>query len=227
MLCQLEKKVLNPIWDFKYLQLKLFRQSLLIQLFFQMSHFGSFFVIGLYLQLAIGFSPIQTGIIIAMQALGAIIVAIPSKNLFYKMGARVPIIFGLIGVSIITPLILLIGSIEQFYLAGAIMLLRGLMSGWVGTPLHTISMNDASLQKIDLGRIGSIFNISRQLSISLGVCVSALIIGVTNLFLNLDYLHQALSYNDSLKLFGGAIAIISLFCAMGAAVGFGIEEEPN
>jgi MFS family permease len=107
---KIEQKTEHPIWDFKYLKLKLFRQVMLIQLFFQMSHFGSFFIIGLYLQLGLGFSPQNTGIVIAMQAIGAIMVTVPSKHLFYKIGPRLIIGFGMLGIAIITPLILFVSK---------------------------------------------------------------------------------------------------------------------
>ena len=219
---KIEHKSRHPIWDFKYLKLKLFRQAMLIQLFFQMSHFGSFFIIGLYLQLGLGFSPQNTGIILAMQAIGAIIVTVPSKHLFYKIGPRLIIGFGMLGIAIITPLIMLVSSNNQLPLACTIMLARGLCSGWVGTPLHTISMLDSGVEKIDLGRIGSLFNIARQLSISLGICVSSLLIGISNLYFKFDYLHECIGYGCSLKLFGVGILIISLFSLMGSKIAFKI-----
>jgi len=219
---KLERKAINPIWDFKYLKLKLFRQAMLIQLFFQMSHFGSFFIIGLYLQLGLGFTPQNTGIILAMQAIGAIMVTVPSKHLFYKIGARYIIGFGMLGIAIITPLILLVSANTQMLLACTIILARGLCSGWVGTPLHTISMSDSGVEKIDLGRIGSLFNIARQLSVSLGVCVSGLLIGISNLYFKFDYLHECIGYACSLRLFGGGILIISLFSLVGSKIAFKI-----
>lgn len=219
---KLERKAEHPIWDFKYLKLPFLRKSLLIQLFFGMSHFGSFFIIGLYLQLGLGFSPQNTGIIIAMQAIGAIIVTVPSKHLFYKIGPTLVLGFGILGVAITTPLLLLISSNNQLLPACIIMFMRGLCSGWVGTPLRALSMHDSGISKQDIGRIGSLFDIIRQLSISLGVCVSSLFIGLSNLYFKFDYLHECIGYACSLKLFGGGILIISLFSLMGSKIAFKI-----
>jgi hypothetical protein len=190
-----------------------------------MSHFGSFFIIGLYLQIGLGFTPVQAGLIIAMQALGAIIVTIPSKHIFYKKGAIFPIAGGLIGISIITPLILLISSNSQIIPACIIMLARGLFSGWVGTPLHTISMFDSNISKKDIGRIGSMFNIARQLSISLGVGISAVLIGVTNGFYKFNYTNQVLGYCNSVKLFCIGILSVSIFCLIGAYFAFKLNNQ--
>lgn len=220
----IEKRQYNPMIDFSYFSRTLFRQSILIQLFFQMSHFGSFLVIGFYLQLGLGFSPQQTGIILAMQAVGAMIVAIPAKNAFYKYGPKLQMGAGLTGIAIITPLILLTSSISQLWFVATLMLSRGLCSGCVGPPLHSISLYDAGSNKADLGRMGSIFNIGRQLSISLGVCVSTLIVNITNFFLKFDYLHHTLTHAGAIKLFGGSIIAISIFSLMGAFITFRIDN---
>lgn len=224
ILVKLEKSKISPLIDFKYFKHEFFRKATLIQLFFQMSHFGSFFIIGLYLQLGLGFSPIQAGIVIAMQAVGAIIVAIPARKIFYKRGAVLPICGGLFGVAIITPLILLIGTSTEIIPACIIMLVRGLLSGWVGTPLHTISMFDENLGKKDIGRVGSMFNIARQLSISMGICVSITIVGVTNYFYKFNDTTQTLGHANSLKLFGLGIFSISILCIIGSYIALKIDN---
>ena len=83
-------------------------------------------------------------------------------------------------------------------------------------------MHDSGISKQDIGRIGSLFDIIRQLSISLGVCMSSLLIGVSNLYFKFDYLHECIGYNSSLRLFGGGILIISLFSLMGSKIAFKI-----
>ena len=106
-----------------------------------MSHFGSFFIIGLFLQFGIGFGPLEAGAILAMQAFGAIsIKIIPIKK--YRIGSRSYIYIGMTGVCLMTPMILLISKKEQFFLTIMIMFLRGLLSGLVGPVLHTIAMLD-------------------------------------------------------------------------------------
>jgi MFS family permease len=217
---KIEQKTEHPIWDFKYLKLKLFRQVMLIQLFFQMSHFGSFFIVGLYLQLGLGFSPQHTGIIIAMQAVGAIIARLPAKYILVNKPDK-KISLGCFGVAFMTPLILFISNSEQIFFACFIMLFRGILSGWVGPNLQYLSMSVAT-NKVEIGRLGSITNIARQLSISLGICVSSLLIGLSNLYFKFDYINQCIGYSCSLRLFGGGILIISVFSLIAAKIAFNI-----
>jgi magnesium-transporting ATPase (P-type) len=105
------------------------------------------------------------------------------------------------------------------------MFIRGLCSGWIGTPLHTMSMLDQNIDKKDLGRIGGMFNITRQLSISLGICISAVFIGITNYFYHFDYLHHTLGYSNALKLFSLGIFTISLFCWIATYLTFKIDNH--
>lgn len=214
-----------PLINFSYFkQYPFFRQATIIQTFFQMSHFGSFFIIGLYLQLGLGMSPMHAGLVIAMQAVGALIVATGARKLFYKKGAVLPISLGLIGVAIVTPLVLLVNSKTQISFACILLFLRGICSGFIGTPLHTISMLDKELSQKILGRIGSMFNIARQLSISLGICISALAISLSNHFYHFDYMDHSLGYSNSLKLFSGGIICITLFCVIGAIFSFRLDN---
>ncbi len=215
---KIERHNHNPIINFEYFKGELFTKSILIQLFFQMSHFGSFFVIGLYLQCGIGFSPEKAGIIIAMQAVGAIVIkAIPNSYLL-KIGLSKVFPAGLLGVAIITPFILTIVNTHQFIYGCAIMLFRGLFSGLVGPLLQSMSMYDDHVNKSDIGKISSIFNISRQISISLGVGISGLAIGIMHNLYNLNYANTQIFFTPSLLL-------ISVFCIIGAIIALQINDS--
>lgn len=225
ILIRIEHNLRSPLFNFKYFKHEFFRKTTIVQLFFQMSHFGSFFIIGLYLQVGIGFTPEKAGFIIAMQALGAMLILVPARKLFYKKGAIVPIAGGLIGISVTTPLILLISTNLQIVPACIIMFARGMSSGWIGTPLQTISMFDANVGKEDVGRIGGMFSIARQLSISMGICVSTVMVGVVNSIYKFNYFDQTLGYANSLRLFSISILGISIFCWVGAYVATSLDNQ--
>ena len=56
-----EKRVKNPIIDINLFRNKIFLKANAIQLCFQICHFGAIFLIGIYLQVGVGLSPIVTG----------------------------------------------------------------------------------------------------------------------------------------------------------------------
>jgi predicted MFS family arabinose efflux permease len=224
LLFNVEKKQKIPLINFNYFKNDIFLKANLIQLFFQMSHFGSFFIIGLFLQIGLGFSPEKTGLIIAMQALGAMFVIMPSKRFFYRLGPVRPMSLGLIGIAIVTPFILLISSIDQMIFACLILFCRGLFSGWVGTPLYTMSVLHPSIEKKEVGRLTGLFNITRQLSISLGICMSAIFIGIMNHFYQFDYIHAVLGHTNAVKLFWLGIMALSIFSWIAAMIAFRVDN---
>lgn len=149
-------------------------QANLIQLAFQICHFGSIFLIGMYLQVSAQMSAMVAGLIMGMQAIGAICTSRYSVRLFNQFGPGFPIIIGFIGIGIITPCILFITVPKMIFFGALILFVRGLFSGLCGTPIQTSSI--IGFQKNDVGRASAIFNASRQISISLGIALSSLLI---------------------------------------------------
>lgn len=169
-----EKITKFPLIDIKFFKNKLFMQANVIQFAFQLCHFGSIFLIGVYLQVGASMSAMAAGLIMGMQALGSMCTSRLSVKLFNQFGPGLPIIIGFIGVAILTPCILFIGSAKMIILGGFILFLRGIFSGLCGTPIQTASM--IGFKKEDVGRASAVFNVGRQISISLGIALTSLLI---------------------------------------------------
>ncbi len=169
-----EKNTAFPLIDIKFFKNKLFLHVNLIQLAFQICHFGSIFLIAMYLQVGVGMSAMTAGLIMGMQAIGAICISRYSVKLFQTFGPGLPIIIGFTGIAVITPCILLIDAPKMILLGGSILFLRGLFSGLCGTPIQTASI--IGFEKEDVGRASAVFNAGRQVSISLGIALTSLLI---------------------------------------------------
>lgn len=148
----------------------------IIQLCFQACHFGAIFLIGLFLQTGVGFSATLAGLMMGMQAIGAMMTLRYSVKLYECYGAKLPIILGLTGIAVITPMILLINKIDLFMYGLFLFFVRGLFSGLCGTPMQTLSV--IGFDKKDLSSVNSIFNMCRQVAISLGVAISSVFIAL-------------------------------------------------
>lgn len=173
-----------PLINLTYFESSIFVKANLIQLCFQICHFGAIFLIGMYLQIGIGYSAMLAGLMMGMQAVGAMVTNRFSVKLFDNYGAYFPIIIGLSGVAITTPLILLISNTNMLAFGLTIFFIRGLFSGLCGTPIQTLSVID--FHKDSMSTINSIFNACRQISISLGVALSSMLIAVGLKFSNLS-----------------------------------------
>ncbi len=169
-----EKHTLAPLMDIKFFQNALFLQANMIQFAFQICHFGSIFLVGMYLQVGIGMSAMVSGFIMGMQALGAMCTSRYSSALFSQYGPSKPIIIGFLGVAFFTLCILFVNQPNMIFIGAFILFLRGIFSGLCGTPIQAMSL--IGFNKNDVGRASAIFNAGRQISISLGVALSSLCI---------------------------------------------------
>lgn len=164
----------HPLLPLQFFKKKLFVAANLMQLAFQICHFGSIFLLGMYLQIGLGMAPITSGIILGMQALGAFCTVRISVKLFNRYGATLPLSIGLIGLSLFTYSVLLVTGKDEIILAGILVFCRGLFTGLCGTPVQALSVID--FEKSALSRVNAIFNAGRQVSISLGTAFSSVLI---------------------------------------------------
>ena len=173
---KIEKNHKYPLINLKFFKNNNFVRANLIQLCFQICHFGAIFMIGLFLQVGIGFSAMIAGLLMGMQAVGAIVTSRYSVYLFNKHGASLPITIGLIGIAIFTPMIMLINNSNMPIFGLVLFFIRGTFSGLCGTPIQTMSV--LNFNKKEISTINVIFNACRQVSISFGVAISSLSISL-------------------------------------------------
>lgn len=166
----------HPLIDLSFFRNKLFVQANLVQLCFQFCHMGAIFLVGLFLQAGIGFAATMAGLMMGMQAISAMMVSRYSVRMFNTYGPRRPIIIGLLGVAIISPMLMLINAPDKWWLGLLLFFVRGIFSGLCGTPIQTISV--IAFDKKEIGTINTIFNTCRQVSISLGVAASSVLIAL-------------------------------------------------
>jgi MFS family permease len=169
-----EKKNLHPLINFNIFKNSCFLHANLIQICFQICHFGAIFLVGMYLQVGIGFTPTMAGLMMGMQGAGAMTTSRYSVILFKRYGPKKPITIGLMGIALLTPCILLIQNPAMLLFGLILFFIRGIFSGICGAPIQTLSVIDISSDQ--LSQANSIFNICRQLAISFGIALSSLMI---------------------------------------------------
>ncbi|MCX7123716.1 MAG: MFS transporter [Gammaproteobacteria bacterium] len=218
-----ERKVQHPLLDLRLFQSKLFCDANWIQLFFQMSHLGTLFLIGMYLQLGVGIPILTVGLMMGMQAISAMCVSRYSVYLFNKMGPRIPIVTGFIGIAIFSVSILFVD--HQHIIVGFVLLFaRGLFSGLCGTPIQTISV--IGIDQSSLSSANALFNVGRQFAISLGISVSAVLIAVGFKLHQINPLdHGVLTHLLAVQVFAYAFAAIVIFCTAGVLIAANIDQK--
>ncbi|MES2204045.1 MAG: DHA2 family efflux MFS transporter permease subunit [Pseudomonadota bacterium] len=209
---KIEQQTTHPFIDLSFFKNKTFYRANLIQICFQICHFGAIFIIGLFLQAGIGFSATLAGLMMGMQAVGAMMTSRFSVKLFNQYGGKLPIIIGFLGIAVTTPLILLIDKSSMLYYGILLFLVRGFFSGLCGTPIQTLSV--IGFEKQDIGSINSIFNICRQAAISLGVAVSSILVAIGLHFTKLTGTDN-IQLNEAFSVFSYGFFIIPIIALAG------------
>lgn len=211
-----EKSAPNPLIDLHYFSNEIFVKSNLIQLCFQICHFGAIYIVGIYLQIGVGMIASMAGLVMGMQAIGAICTSRYSVKLFNRHGAKLPITIGLVGVAVLSPLVLLIGSADMFGFALLLFFIRGLFSGLCGTPIQTLSV--ISFNKDDIASVNTIFNACRQVSISLGMAISSglMVIGFNDA--HLSKTSDIINKSDLFQVFGLGFLAIPVVALIGVLI---------
>ncbi len=171
-----ETKQTHPLIDLSFFKNDNFAKANLLQLCFQICHFGAIFLVGMYLQVGIKMPASTAGLIMGMQAIGAMMVSRYSVRLFNRYGAKMPIAIGLAGVAILSPCILLLRAPDTIVFGSLLFLIRGIFSGLCGTPIQTLSVIDCAKEKI--AQVTSVFNACRQVAISSGIACSSILLSV-------------------------------------------------
>lgn len=210
-----ERKTAFPLINLRFFKNEIFVKANLIQLCFQVCHFGAIFLVGMFLQVGIGFSAIIAGLIMGMQAIGAMATSRYSARLFNVYGPKIPISIGLAGVAILSPCILLINNPHLMIFGLALFFIRGIFSGLCGTPIQTLSV--IGFHKEEMSSINSIFNACRQVSISFGVAVSSILMGIGLHFSGLNGIGD-ISPDAALKVFGLGFWAIPIVAIIGIIV---------
>jgi EmrB/QacA subfamily drug resistance transporter len=219
-----EKKAKFPLINLQYFKDEIFIKANLLQFCFQICHFGAIFLIGMYLQIGIGMSASMAGLIMGMQGVGAIVTSRYSVKLFNQYGPKLPLTIGLAGIAILTPCILLIRSPEIVWFPLVLFFLRGVFSGFCGTPIQTLSVID--FDKGQIGAINTIFNACRQVSISFGVAISSglMITGMSLAKLNEIY---SISPGNIIKVFGPGFLAIPIIALAGIIIAQSLKKVFN
>ncbi|MES2614133.1 MAG: MDR family MFS transporter [Bdellovibrionota bacterium] len=217
-----ELKEKTPLINLNFFKIQLFSKSIVLQIALQICYFGSMFLIALYFQFCIGMTPLQSGLSMTGQAVGTVAMLFFSGKLFNKFGPKYILILGFVCIAITTYSLLLVHNSSQILFANLILGLRGLSIGLVNGPLQACAMFD--LERNETTKGSAIFNILRQIGISLGVALSCMILALqfpSSLLLN----STEVAHSDSLSAFKLTFFLFSCIAIFGAIFTLSIDNK--
>jgi EmrB/QacA subfamily drug resistance transporter len=132
--------------------------------------FGMIFILTLYMQQVLGYSPLETGLAWLGMSLTALVSSIASSALVTRMGPRIPLAVGLVVAAVGLLLLARIPS-DGHYLAN---LLPGLLVTGLGLGSAFVALSIGALEGVserDAGLASGLVNTTQQVGGALGVAV--------------------------------------------------------
>lgn len=159
----------DPILELRILKKFEFSLSQIVQCILVFVLMGGMYVVPLFLQNLRGYTSLETGLILFWPAMAQAFMMPISGKLFYKVGAKVLSIAGLVILAISSYALAFINMDTSKSTIILIMTIRGAGLGIVMMPIVTIGMNAVSNELA--GKASAFNNMIKQIAMSLGVTI--------------------------------------------------------
>jgi EmrB/QacA subfamily drug resistance transporter len=164
----------HPLFDVRLFANRTFASGTATLSLVMLSVFGGMLLLPLYLQGVRGESPMRTGLLLAPQAVGAMITMRSTGRLSDRIGAGRIVPFGLVTVLVAFLLLTQVTSETSYWVFGAALFVLGLGMG--ATLMPTFSAAMRSLRMEQFARASTGLNIVQQVSASIGTAVLSVIL---------------------------------------------------
>jgi EmrB/QacA subfamily drug resistance transporter len=159
----------EPMIQLRLLENRLFRTTLLVSFFGSAAFIGVLFLVPLFLQEALGLSPLETGITTAPEAIGVVVSTQLVARIYHRVGPRRLMASGLIVVTLSILLMTLISEGTSLWTIRLLMFLLGSGMAFLFLPNQAASLATISVR--DTGRATTMANVQRQLGSAIGVAL--------------------------------------------------------
>lgn len=163
-----------PVIDIRLLKIHTFKLAIIGGLITRLGLSGIPFILPLFYQLGFGLSPIQSGLLIIPQALGAIGMKTIVSKLLHQFSYRFVLVANTLGIGMILCLFGEISPTTPIWLIIITMTCLGLCSSLQYTCLNTLTYADIPQDRVSMS--SSIASTVLQLSMSFGVAIAAVVI---------------------------------------------------
>jgi EmrB/QacA subfamily drug resistance transporter len=167
--CLIELRVPEPLVDFDLFRLRPYDGALTANLVMNLSFAGLSYLLVLWLQNARGFGPVEAGLLMLPSTLGIFLFIPLGGRLAARIGARAPVLAGLV---IMAVGILLLGLLTEdisMWLLAAALVVTGLGLGLLSTPISNTAVGGVSVELA--GTAAGVFKMSSMVGGALGVAL--------------------------------------------------------
>lgn len=171
-----ELRTTEPLLKLRLYANRLFCSTSVVIMIAMAGFLGVLFAAPLFFQIALGLSPLQSGLSTFPEAIGVMVGAqLASRLLYPRIGPRRLVSSGLVGVAVSAALMTQIGSVSELWWMRLLMFAMGLSMANVIVPSQAAAF--ATISPADTGNASSLFNSQRQLGSALGVALMTTVLG--------------------------------------------------
>jgi EmrB/QacA subfamily drug resistance transporter len=171
LLIVVELRVPHPMLALRLYRERMFRNANLVLTFSYGGFAGVLFLLPLFLQELRGLSAFESGLTTFPQAVGVMISSQIIGRVYYRIGPRRLIAFGLAGVAVVSIAFVYMTLDTNLWWIRGIMFVRGICMAASFVPLQAATY--ANITPTDTGRASAIYSTQRQVSAALGVAILA------------------------------------------------------
>jgi EmrB/QacA subfamily drug resistance transporter len=174
LLVFVELRTAQPMLDLRLFQDRMFRATNIVFFAAGMSLMGVFFLLTLFMQGLLGYSAIETGLILLPGAITVTVFAPVAGKLYPIVGPRRLLAVALVLFAASSGAMLLIDIETSVWWLLATIVLRGIAMAFTFIPLQAATFS--TISSADTGRASSLFNTNRQVSAAVGVALLATVL---------------------------------------------------
>ncbi len=166
----------NTLFPLSLFNITTFRVGILGNFFSRIGINGSPFLLPLFFQVGLGYSPIQSGLMMLPVAISGLLIKKPGVRLISKIGYRKTLIVNTILQGIILANFIFISGSESLWLMFILLFIMGGVNSLQFTAMNTITLKDLSDKQSSSGN--GLLSMVMIFSMSLGVAVAAVLLSL-------------------------------------------------
>jgi DHA2 family multidrug resistance protein len=192
-----EFSIRHPLIDLRIFRSLNFSISNAVFFIFGLGMFGSTFLLPIYLQNSLGYTPLQAGLVFLPMGIVLGITA-PLAGIFSdKFNAKIPAVIGLALMAFTLYQYSFLSFLSEKPQIMVPLYLRGIAMGLIMSPLVTVAISEITHEK--MAQASGLINVIRQIGGSFGVALFGTLITRRTIFHSLTYGQQLSAYSDSFK----------------------------
>jgi EmrB/QacA subfamily drug resistance transporter len=167
--CVIESRVSEPLVDLRLFRLRPYDGALTANLTMNLAFAGLSYLLVLWLQNVRGYDAIQAGLLMLPSTVGIFVFIPVGGRLNARVGARLPVLVGLVVMSVGLLLLGFISTDSPLWQMGAALVVVGLGLGLLSTPISATAVGDVPLDLA--GTAAGVFKMSSMVGGAVGVAL--------------------------------------------------------